>query len=71
MEDAATRVEQATGVTRLQCDARGLNNLEQQPTICTFRYENTFHQGVLAVNDDHQATLYRTAQGTPIPVTRR
>ncbi|WP_217956570.1 hypothetical protein [Bifidobacterium animalis] len=71
MGDAASRVEEATGVTGLQCDARDLNELDRQSTICTFRYENTFYQGVLTVNDNHQATLYRIAQGTPIPVTRR
>ncbi|RYN12835.1 hypothetical protein PG2022B_0933 [Bifidobacterium animalis subsp. animalis] len=70
MADAASRVEEATGVTGLQCDARDLIELDRQPTICTFRYENTFYQGVLTVNDNHQATLYSMAQGAPVPVAR-
>lgn len=71
MGNVTTSVEQATGVTQLQCEHRSLDNLTRQPTACAFRYENTFWQGALTVDNDHQATLYRTAQGTPIPVTRR
>lgn len=71
MADVTGRVEQATGVTQLQCEHRSLSSLTRQPTACSFRYGDTFYQGALTVNDNHQATLYSMAQGTPIPVTRR
>lgn len=70
MADVTGRVEQATGVTQLQCEHRSLSSLTRQPTACSFRYGDTFYQGALTVNDNHQATLYSMAQGTPIPVTR-
>lgn len=69
MKDVTSQIEQATGVTRLQCEAGTILALKRNPPTCTFLYKGAFQQGMLTVDDDDQATLYRTIQGAPIPVT--
>lgn len=62
-------VERETGVTNLQCHTPlALEYLADNPADCMFKYDGVPYKGLLSLDDDHHATLYRTSDSKAIPL---